>query len=134
VVALVLLAATALVSVVKNHTPNSRTSKTATTCQKRGDDDTAAVATASLLSHSATMADHGAVASDHAVCSRLGVATLQQLGGNAVDAAVTTALCLGVVNPASSGLGGGAFMLIHNQNHAHDQDDNNAPHFIDQRD
>lgn len=56
----------------------------------------------------------GAVASDQAVCSRLAAdSVLHRLGGNAVDAAVTTALCLGVANPASSGLGGGAFMLIH---------------------
>ncbi len=56
---------------------------------------------------------NGAVATDHEVCSRMGVSVLRDLGGNAADAAVTTALCLGVVNPSSSGLGGGAFILIH---------------------
>ena len=54
----------------------------------------------------------GAVAADHATCSSMGVERLRA-GGNAVDAAVTTALCLGVVRPFSSGLGGGAFILIH---------------------
>lgn len=56
---------------------------------------------------------NGAVASDHALCSQMGLTVLRDLGGNAVDAAVTTALCLGVANPGSSGLGGGAFLLIH---------------------
>ncbi|KAL4194413.1 hypothetical protein AMTRI_Chr05g68480 [Amborella trichopoda] len=55
--------------------------------------------------------EHGAVAADHDVCSRVGSDILQK-GGHAVDAAVATALCLGVVSPASSGIGGGAFMLV----------------------
>jgi gamma-glutamyltranspeptidase/glutathione hydrolase/leukotriene-C4 hydrolase len=33
-------------------------------------------------------------------------------GGHAIDASVAAALCLGVVSPASSGIGGGAFMLL----------------------
>lgn len=56
---------------------------------------------------------NGAVASDHPVCSEVGLQILKTKGGNAVDAAVAVSLCLGVANPASSGLGGGAFMLIH---------------------
>jgi gamma-glutamyltranspeptidase len=56
---------------------------------------------------------HAAVAADHPHCSNMGMAILQEQGGNAVDAAVTVALCLGVANPGSSGMGGGAFMLIH---------------------
>lgn len=54
---------------------------------------------------------HGAVAADHGQCSTIGVEILR-IGGHAVDAAVAAALCLGVVSPASSGIGGGAFMLV----------------------
>ncbi|KAL7499582.1 hypothetical protein ACHAWT_007195 [Skeletonema menzelii] len=63
--------------------------------------------------HSTIHKANDAVATDHEVCSKMGVSVLRDLGGNAADAAVTTALCLGVVNPSSSGLGGGAFILIH---------------------
>ncbi|PON33587.1 Gamma-glutamyltranspeptidase [Parasponia andersonii] len=57
------------------------------------------------------VAGHGAVATDHGHCSQIGSRVLRE-GGHAVDAAVAAALCLGVVSPASSGIGGGAFMNI----------------------
>lgn len=55
----------------------------------------------------------GVVATDNAVCSEVGVSLLRR-GGNAVDAAVGSALCLGVLSPASSGLGGGCYIVWHN--------------------
>lgn len=52
------------------------------------------------------------VAADDGRCSEIGISVLEK-GGHAVDATVATALCLGVVNPMSSGIGGGAFMVVH---------------------
>lgn len=53
----------------------------------------------------------GVVAADDGRCSEVGASMLRQ-NGHAVDAAVATALCLGVVFQASSGIGGGAFMVV----------------------
>ncbi len=58
-----------------------------------------------------TEAGHGAVASEDITCSNMGVDVLRE-GGNAVDAAITTCLCIGVLNSFSSGIGGGGFMLV----------------------
>ncbi|VVB09758.1 unnamed protein product [Arabis nemorensis] len=53
----------------------------------------------------------GAVATDDGRCSVIGMSVLRE-GGNAIDASVAAALCLGVVSPASSGIGGGAFTVV----------------------
>jgi gamma-glutamyltranspeptidase/glutathione hydrolase len=57
---------------------------------------------------------NGMVAAEHALASEAGVRVLRR-GGNAVDAAVATALAVGVVNPSSCGIGGGGFMLVFEQ-------------------
>ncbi|KAL6220031.1 hypothetical protein ACLB2K_007789 [Fragaria x ananassa] len=60
-------------------------------------------------------ARHGAVATDDGRCSKIGMTVLRE-GGHVVDASVAATLCLGVVSAASSGIGGGAFMLIRQGN------------------
>ncbi|VDM64521.1 unnamed protein product [Angiostrongylus costaricensis] len=54
-----------------------------------------------------------AVASDHGLCSEVGRDVLID-GGNAVESMIATLLCIGVVNPQSSGLGGGFIMTLFN--------------------
>ncbi|GAV84655.1 G_glu_transpept domain-containing protein, partial [Cephalotus follicularis] len=61
--------------------------------------------------HEIIVRRHGVVATDDGRCSKIGIDILRE-GGHAIDASVAAALCLGVVSPASSGMGGGAFMLI----------------------
>ena len=59
--------------------------------------------------------DHlGAVSSNAFQCSKIGIEILQA-GGNAVDAAVAVEFCLGVISLDLTGLGGGGFALVREQ-------------------
>jgi gamma-glutamyltranspeptidase/glutathione hydrolase len=53
-----------------------------------------------------------AIASGHKLATEAGLEILRE-GGNAFDAAVAVSSTLGVVEPISSGLGGGGFFLLH---------------------
>uniref|UniRef100_H3CDZ5 Glutathione hydrolase n=1 Tax=Tetraodon nigroviridis TaxID=99883 RepID=H3CDZ5_TETNG len=57
--------------------------------------------------------NQGAVATDAARCTSLGFEVLGKQGSS-VDAAIAAALCLGIVHPHTSGIGGGGVMLVHN--------------------
>ncbi|KAF9576091.1 hypothetical protein EC968_000159 [Mortierella alpina] len=56
-------------------------------------------------------AKNGAVAAEEIHCSEIGVEVLKE-GGNAVDAAIASCLCIGTINAFAAGIGGGGFMAI----------------------
>ena len=62
---------------------------------------------------STVMASRGVIATSQPLASAAGLRVLME-GGNAVDAAVTAAATLAVVEPTMTGLGGDLFAILHN--------------------
>lgn len=58
-----------------------------------------------------TYGKNGMVVSDHYLSSEVGISILQK-GGNAIDAAVATALSLAVTHPEAGNIGGGGFIVF----------------------
>ncbi|CAG9864724.1 unnamed protein product [Phyllotreta striolata] len=56
----------------------------------------------------------GAVVSNAPACAQIGRDIMQE-GGTVIDAAIATALCEGVVNPSTTGVGGGFLATIYNR-------------------
>lgn len=54
----------------------------------------------------------GMIATQHYLASEVGATVLRE-GGNAIDAAIAAGLAIGVVEPWSSGIGGGGYMVVH---------------------
>ncbi|MCC7426979.1 MAG: gamma-glutamyltransferase [Alphaproteobacteria bacterium] len=65
-----------------------------------------------VLSKPAARGPRGIVVSQSMLAAKVGVQVLED-GGNAIDAAVATALALAVVEPWNSGLGGIGFAVVH---------------------
>eukprot|EP00008_Paramoeba_atlantica_P007872 CAMPEP_0201489760 /NCGR_PEP_ID=MMETSP0151_2-20130828/23584_1 /ASSEMBLY_ACC=CAM_ASM_000257 /TAXON_ID=200890 /ORGANISM="Paramoeba atlantica, Strain 621/1 / CCAP 1560/9" /LENGTH=615 /DNA_ID=CAMNT_0047875451 /DNA_START=141 /DNA_END=1988 /DNA_ORIENTATION=+ len=59
---------------------------------------------------------NGAVATESAFCSDLGVQILEERQGNSIDAVVVTDLCLGIVHCFATNMGGGGVMVIYDEN------------------
>lgn len=70
-----------------------------------------AVVTLVSASRGETVAQHHMIAAANPYAAQAGLAMLRK-GGSAVDAAIATQMVLTLVEPESSGIGGGAFMLL----------------------
>ena len=74
------------------------------------------IATGLVKKHTATAFKREAIAAANPLAAEAGFAMLKR-GGTAVDAMIAAQLMLGLVEPQSSGLGGGGFLLAHDGKH-----------------
>lgn len=68
-----------------------------------------------LLTHEVIESSEGMVTAQHPLAVQAGLEALEH-GGNAVDAAVTAAFAIGVLQPLWNGIGGGGVMVFHPSN------------------
>ena len=60
---------------------------------------------------SVVYANHGMVCTSQSLAAQAGLRIMQE-GGNAIDAAIATAICLTLLEPTGNGLGSDAFALV----------------------
>ncbi|CAK5263766.1 unnamed protein product [Mycena citricolor] len=72
------------------------------------------LAAADAVTNYQAQGKHGAVVSEVAECSDIGLSMLKK-GGTAADAMIATSLCVGTIAAYHSGIGGGGFMIIRSQ-------------------
>lgn len=75
---------------------------------KKDDDD------GNTKNNAAQRYSKAAVATDAEICSKVGADILRQ-NGTAVDSAIASMFCTGVINLHSCGIGGGAFLVLYKQ-------------------
>ena len=66
----------------------------------------------SLAADTPVRANHGMIAAAHPTAAEAG-ARILEAGGDAIDAAIAAQMVLGLVEPQSSGIGGGGFLLYY---------------------